>query len=160
VEREKAREKEAGREQARKKEVGREQAREKEAEREMEREQAGEKAEDWRKGKKVKMKSEKRGSSGEAGGGGLVGVSLLRHGKGDRIHHRRQQILPDGGGVPCSGDELVEQGNLFIRGGVGLSGTPRDQLQWVRPRVDRWSNHLPSGGAAPRAGKPSSHHQS
>ncbi len=49
---------------------------------------------------------------------GLVGVSILRHGKGDGVHHGRQQVVPDGGGVPCSSDELVEQGNLFVRGGV------------------------------------------
>jgi hypothetical protein len=56
--------------------------------------------------------------------GRLVGVSLLRHGKGDRIHHGRQQILPDGSGVPCSSDELVEQGNLFVCSGVRRQELP------------------------------------
>ncbi len=38
----------------------------------------------------------------------LVGISFLRHGECDGVHHGRQQIFPDGGGVPCSSDELVE----------------------------------------------------
>ncbi len=63
------------------------------------------------------MKSEKK-KEDEPVAGRLVGISLLRHGEGDGVHHRRQQIFPDGSGVPCSSDELVEQGNLLVRGSV------------------------------------------
>jgi hypothetical protein len=49
---------------------------------------------------------------------GLVGVSVLHHGEGNGVHYGRYQVLPDGVGVPYSGEELIEQGNLFVRGSV------------------------------------------
>ncbi len=93
----------------------------------------------------MKMKSEKKKEVPVAER--LVEISFLRHGEGDGVHHRRQQILPDGGGVPCSSDELVEQGNLLVRGGVGRQELPevdfnRFNLGWVvylPRRVFGWS---------------------
>ena len=58
----------------------------------------------------------------------LAGVSVLRHGEGDGVHHGRQQVFPDGIGIPCSSDELMEQGNLFVRGSVGCQELPEVDL--------------------------------
>jgi hypothetical protein len=77
---------------------------------------------------------------------GLVGVSFLRHREGDGVHYGLYQVLPDGVGVPYTGKELIEQGDLFIRGSVcrqeflevDLDGF---DLGWVvgpRGRVLRW----------------------
>ncbi len=70
------------------------------------------------------MKSEKKRGEEDEPVVGLAGVSVLRHGEGDGVHHGRQQILPDGVGVPCSSDELIEQGNLLVRGSVGRQELP------------------------------------
>jgi hypothetical protein len=82
-----------------------------------------ERVEEVKKRKKVKMKSEKR-LEDEPVAERLVGISFLRHREGDGVHHRRQQIFPDGGGVPCSSDELMEQGNLLVCGSVGRQELP------------------------------------
>ena len=91
--------------------MAREQARE-----EKEREQAGER--ERLKKEEGEEKSERRKGEGDGPVASLAGISVLRHGEGDGVHHRRQQIFPDGGGVPCSSDELVEQGNLLVCGSV------------------------------------------
>jgi hypothetical protein len=156
-----------------KKEEEREKVREKvdEKAREKAREKAGEKArEKVKKRKKVKMKSEGK-KEDEPVAGRLVGISLLRHGEGDGVHHRRQQIYPDGGGVPCSSDELVEQGDLLVCGGVCRQELPEINfdgfdLGWIiglpRRVLGRGFVLLRSvlGRAVPRAGRPSNHHQS
>ncbi len=49
---------------------------------------------------------------------GLVGASVLRNGEGNTVHYGRYHVLPDGVGVPYSGEELIEQGNLFVRSSV------------------------------------------
>jgi hypothetical protein len=48
----------------------------------------------------------------------LAGVSVLCHGEGNGVHYGRYQVLPNGVGVPYSSKELIEQGNLFVRGSV------------------------------------------
>jgi hypothetical protein len=133
-EREQVVKKEEEREQAEKKEKEREEAEEMEKEKEQveemekDREQAVE--------EEREKAREKEQGEGEPVAGRLVGVSLLRHGEGDGVHHRRQQIFPDGGGVPCPSDELVEQGNLLVCGGVCRQKLPevdfdRLDLGWI-----------------------------
>ena len=115
----------------------REMARERAGERareEKEREQAGER--ERLKKEEGEEKSERRKGEEDGPVASLAGISVLRHGEGDGVHHGRQQILPDGGGVPCSSDELVEQGNLLIRGSVIRQEFPevdfdRLDLGWV-----------------------------
>jgi hypothetical protein len=94
-------------------EKGGEKAMERAREKAMERarEKAREKA-----GKKVKEVEKKR--TREKVAEGLVRVSFLRHREGDRVHYGLYQVLPDGVGVPYTGKELIEQGDLFIRGSV------------------------------------------
>jgi hypothetical protein len=108
--RERARE-EKEREQAREEEE-REQARE-----QREREQAGER--ERLKKEEGEEKSERRKGEEDGPVADLAGVSVLRHGEGDGVHHGRQQVFPDGVGIPCSSDELMEQGNLLVRGSMG-----------------------------------------
>ncbi len=116
----------------------REQVREKAREEE---EKAREKARggSWRrrmKREEGEEKSERREGEEDGPVAGLAGVSILRHGESDGVHHGRQQIFPDGVGIPCSSDELVEQGNLLIRGSVSRQELPevdfnRLDLGWI-----------------------------
>ena len=110
-------------------EMAREQARE-----EKEREQAGER--ERLKKEEGEEKSERRKGEEDGPVASLAGISVLRHGEGDGVHHGRQQVFPDGVGIPCSSDELVEQGNLLIRGSVIRQELPevdfdRLDLGWV-----------------------------
>ncbi len=95
--------------------------------------------------KKVKKeegeeKSERRRGKEDEPVADSAGVNVLRHGEGDGIHHGRQQILPDSVGVPCSSDELVEQGNLLVRGSVSRQELPEVDLN----RLDLgWVGRLP-----------------
>jgi hypothetical protein len=109
--------------------MAREQARE-----EKEREQAGER--ERLKKEEGEEKSERRKGEEDGPVASLAGISVLRHGEGDGVHHGRQQVFPDGVGIPCSSDELVEQGNLLIRGSVIRQELPevdfdRLDLGWV-----------------------------
>ena len=92
-----------------------EKERKKEVKKKVEREEGGEKSE--------RRKGEEDGPVAD-----LAGVSVLRHGEGDGVHHGRQQVFPDGVGIPCSSDELMEQGNLFVRGSVGCQELPEVDL--------------------------------
>jgi len=111
----------------------REKARER-AREEKEREQAGER--ERLKKEEGEEKSERRKGEEDGPVASLAGISVLRHGEGDGVHHGRQQVFPDGVGIPCSSDELVEQGNLLIRGSVIRQELPevdfdRLDLGWV-----------------------------
>ena len=104
-------------------------------EREQERERAREEKERLKK-EEGEEKSERRKGEEDGPVADLAGVSVLRHGEGDGVHHGRQQVFPDGVGIPCSSDELVEQGNLLIRGSVIRQEFPevdfdRLDLGWV-----------------------------
>ncbi|MFO0001157.1 MAG: hypothetical protein ACK559_08505, partial [bacterium] len=67
--------------------------------------------------------------------------------EGDGVHYGLYQVLPDGVGVPYTGEELIEQGDLFIRGSVCCQeflevDLNRFDLGWFvssRGRVLRWS---------------------
>ena len=101
---------------------------------EKEREQAGER--ERLKKEEGEEKSERRKGEEDGPVASLAGISVLRHGEGDGVHHGRQQVFPDGVGIPCSSDELVEQGNLLIRGSVICQELPevdfdRLDLGWV-----------------------------
>jgi len=74
-------------------------------EREQERERAREEKERLKK-EEGEEKSERRKGEEDGPVADLAGVSVLRHGEGDGVHHGRQQVLPDGIGIPCSSDEL------------------------------------------------------
>ena len=72
-------------------------------------------------------------------------------------------------GSPCFSDELVEQGNLLVSGGVRRQELPEVDFNgfdlgwivgWIVFRRGLVLLGTSSGGAAPRAGRPSSHHQS
>jgi hypothetical protein len=92
-------------------------------------------------------KSERRKGEEDGPMAGLAGVSVLRHGESDGVHHGRQQVFSDGVGIPCSSDELVKQGNLLVRGSVGRQELPevnfnRLDLGWVV----RFPRHVLRGG--------------
>jgi hypothetical protein len=96
-------------------------------EREQERERAREEKERLKK-EEGEEKSERRKGEEDGPVADLAGVSVLRHGEGDGVHHGRQQVFPDGVGIPCSSDELMEQGNLLVRGSVGCQELPEVDL--------------------------------
>ena len=126
-------EREKAREQAREEERG-------EKEREQARDEEGEGEGEGREGEGVKEegaeKSERRKGEEDGPVADLAGISVLRHGESDGVHHGRQQVFPDGVGIPCSSDELMEQGNLLVRGSVSRQELPEvdfngSDLGWI-----------------------------
>ena len=122
-------------EQAKAREKAREEEEREQAREEKEREQAEEEKEKVKR-EEGEEKSERRKGEEDGPVASLAGISVLRHGEGDGVHHGRQQVFPDGVGIPCSSDELVEQGNLLIRGSVIRQELPevdfdRLDLGWV-----------------------------